>query len=200
MGSVLPKGVHWIRDSAVKFDPDNKRVHTGSGDQISYEYMVIAMGVALDFHQVPGLEEALEKDPMVCSNYSPKYVSKTSKAIHAFKEGNAIFTFPNTPVKCAGAPQQVAYLTDWHFRREGKRERAEVIYNTSLPVVFSVKKYAASLMNVIKERGIKLNVRRNLVEVRADKKEAVFENLDNPSEKITYQIMTMFDIAHLAPS
>ena len=33
---------------------------------------------------------------------SVKYVEKTTEAIKNFKGGNALFTFPNSPIKCAG--------------------------------------------------------------------------------------------------
>jgi hypothetical protein len=65
--------------------------------------------------QIPGLVEAL-KNPRsgVCSNYSPDYVKKTFEYIKNLKSGNAIFTYPNSPVKCAGAPQKIAYLAAHH--------------------------------------------------------------------------------------
>lgn len=33
------------------------------------------------------------------------------------KEGNALFTFPNTPVKCPGAPQKIVYLSEDYWSR-----------------------------------------------------------------------------------
>lgn len=69
--------------------------------------------------QVRGLEDALKYDPMVCSNYHPKYVVKTFPALQKVQAGNAIFTFPNTPVKCAGAPQKIMYLAEEYFRKVG---------------------------------------------------------------------------------
>ena len=66
--------------------------------------------------QVEGLLDALKHDPMVCSNYWRETVEKTYPAFKAFKGGNAIFTFPNTPVKCAGAPQKIMYLADEYWR------------------------------------------------------------------------------------
>ena len=66
--------------------------------------------------------------------------------------------------------------------KTGKREKANIIYNTSLPVLFGVKKYADSLWEIVKQRDLKVNLRQNLIEVRADKQEAVFENLDKPGE------------------
>ena len=44
-------------------------------------------------------------------------MEKTYPALQAFKGGNAIFTFPNTPVKCAGAPQKIMYLADEFWRK-----------------------------------------------------------------------------------
>lgn len=69
------------------------------------------------FFQVDGLIEALKADPTVCTNYLRDYVEKTYPALQNFKGGNAIFTFPNTPVKCAGAPQKIMYLADDYFRK-----------------------------------------------------------------------------------
>ena len=69
----------------------------------------------LDF-QIKGLPEAFET-PGVCSNYHPEYVKKTWPTAQSFKEGNAVFTFPATPIKCAGAPQKIMYITDYNFRQ-----------------------------------------------------------------------------------
>lgn len=64
----------------------------------------------------------------------------------------------------------------------GKRDKAKIVYHTSLPVIFGVKKYADALWEVIKERGIDVTLRSNLIEVRPDTREAIFQNLDKPEE------------------
>lgn len=70
----------------------------------------------------------------------------------------------------------------------GKRPKANILFNTSLGVIFGVKKYADALTEIIKERNITVNYKRNLVEVRADKQEAVFENLDKPGVTEVHQV------------
>jgi len=45
------------------------------------------------------------------------YVNKTFDALKGFREGNAIFTFPNTPVKCAGATQKAMYISEEYLRK-----------------------------------------------------------------------------------
>ena len=65
--------------------------------------------------QVIGLPQALGT-PGVGSNYSHLTVNDTWKAIQNFKGGNAIFTVPNSPIKCLGAPQKIMYLAEAYFR------------------------------------------------------------------------------------
>lgn len=116
MGKVMPKNVDWLRHSCVEIDPGACRVRLDNGETISYDYLVVAAGIQLDWHKVDGLVEALKTEG-VCSNYSVDTVDKTRKAIQGFGSGNAIFTFPNTPIKCAGAPQKIMYLTDAYLRQ-----------------------------------------------------------------------------------
>lgn len=192
MGKVLPSGAHWLKDSVVKFDPENNCVYTKGGTAVSYSYLVVALGLQLRFDLVKGLQEGLD-DPGsgVCTNYSPLYAEKTFQVLKNFKKGNAVFTFPNTPVKCAGAPQKACYLSEDYLRKAGKRGDADVFYKTSLPVIFSVKRYAEKLLELCKRRNINVGFREELTEIDLIKKEATFRMLDNPEKtfKIPYAML-----------
>ncbi|XP_063930680.1 sulfide:quinone oxidoreductase, mitochondrial [Zophobas morio] len=195
MRDVLPANAVWLKDSAAEFNPGENSVTTQRGHSIKYEYLLIATGLQTDYDKIPGLEAGLSGDTGVCSNYSAKYVELTYKALKNFESGNAIFTYPNTPVKCPGAPQKICYITDHYLRKVGKRDKAAVIYNTSLPVIFGVKKYADALWEICAERQIQVNLRTNLVEVRPDSREAVFQNLDNPDKMTTLK----YSMLHVTP-
>ncbi|XP_013783340.1 sulfide:quinone oxidoreductase, mitochondrial-like, partial [Limulus polyphemus] len=164
---------------------------------ISYEYMIVAMGIKLDFYKIKGLPTAFET-PGVCSNYSPHTVTKTTQAMKDFKEGNAVFTLPNTPIKCAGAPQKAMYLTDAYMREAGKRGKANFIYNTPLNVMFSAPKYADRLLKVAKNRDVTVNFQHNLIEVDSLRKEATFEKVASdkePPKTVTYP----YEMLHVTP-
>lgn len=77
---------------------------------------MVALGIEMDLDKVKGLKQAL-KTEKVCSNYMSNTVTNTWKCFQNFDGGNAIFTFPNTPIKCAGAPQKIMYLFDDYLRR-----------------------------------------------------------------------------------
>lgn len=66
--------------------------------------------------QVKGLTEALN-DNNVCSIYRADLAAKTYQCLNAMKQGNAVFTLPNAPIKCSGAGQKICYLADEIFRK-----------------------------------------------------------------------------------
>jgi sulfide:quinone oxidoreductase len=53
----IPTGVKHISDKAVDFDPENNKLTIGSGEDISYDYLIVAAGLSLDFGRIKGLED-----------------------------------------------------------------------------------------------------------------------------------------------
>jgi len=189
METVLPRTATWIQDAVTSFHPEENRVSTKQGREIGYKYMVVAMGMVNRYDWVDGLKEALNTPGSgVGSNYSHLYVEKTFQELKNFQGGNALFSLPNTPIKCAGAPQKIMYLAEEMFR--DRKVEGNVKFFTSLPVLFSVKKYEDVLWDIVKNRDISVSLRHNLVEVRKDAREAVFENLDtNERDTLPYNFL-----------
>ena len=52
MSEVLPKAATWIKDKAVTFFPEENRLITASGEDIHYQYLVLALGLQLDYNKV----------------------------------------------------------------------------------------------------------------------------------------------------
>lgn len=191
--SVIPKGATWIQDAVAEFLPDENAVLTAGGKKITYDFLVVAPGIQLDWASIPGLKDALGKDG-VCSNYSYDYVDKTWEFIRNFKGGTAIFTHPATPIKCGGAPQKIAYLADEAFRKQGVRDKATMIFATANAGIFQVEKYAKTLRAVAARKEIDVRYRTNLVELRPETKDAVFKHLDTNEETVVH-----YDLIHVTP-
>lgn len=111
-----PKDVQWIKMAVEEFKPKNNSIVLSDGKEIGYDFLVCATGLQLRFDMVEGLPDAL-KTAGVCSIYDFKLAQKTQDEIQKFSGGNAVFTFPNTPIKCAGAPQKILYLAEDIFRK-----------------------------------------------------------------------------------
>ncbi|MCS6880193.1 MAG: FAD/NAD(P)-binding oxidoreductase [Oscillochloridaceae bacterium] len=189
----IPRGVTWLQTSVASFDPDANRLTLSNGASITYDYLVVALGIQIDWDKIKGLKESLGKHN-VCSNYSYDTVECTWQSIRTFRGGNAVFTQPGTPVKCGGAPQKIAYLADDYFRRSGVRERSTVQFYHAGTSIFSVKKYADALLQVVARKDIALHFQHELVEVRGEAREAIFHNLAT-GEPVTVH----FDMLHVTP-
>ncbi|HVV99213.1 MAG TPA: FAD/NAD(P)-binding oxidoreductase [Planctomycetaceae bacterium] len=190
---VIPKHARWVQEAVAEFRPEQNLIVTRGGAQIGYDYLVVAPGIQINWNQVKGLPEALGTHG-ICSNYSYQTVDSTWDAIRNFRGGNAIFTMPNTAVKCGGAPQKIMYLAEDYFRRSDVRERTHIIFASAGGQIFSVPKYRTTLEAVIRRKEIDTRFKHNLIEVRAEQQEAVFERLDTHEK-----VVLPFDLLHVTP-
>jgi sulfide:quinone oxidoreductase len=207
---VIPHGVTWINDYAEKFTPESNKVSTRHSGNYTYDFLVVAPGLQLDLDGIEGLKQALQTD-VVCSNYvDPR---KTWSVIQHFKKGTALFTQPTTPIKCGGAPQKIAYLAADYFRKQGRSKDIKVVFATPGSVIFGVKEFADTLMQVIGRYGIFFKPFYAPVKIDSDNRKVHFkfikpgENaclLTNSSE-INEEIqgeshmVIPYDMLHLAP-
>jgi sulfide:quinone oxidoreductase len=190
---VMPKRATWIRDAVTEFLPEQNTLVTRDGRRVTYDWLVIAAGLQIDWSKIPGLKEALGKEG-VCSNYSYETVDSTWQAIQNFKGGTAIFTHPAGAVKCGGAPQKIMYLADDRFRETGVREKASIIFASAQSNIFAVERYRKTLDQVIARKGIDCRFCHELVEVRSGTREADFQNI-NTRETVTLH----YDLLHVTP-
>ncbi len=189
----IPKGACWIQDRATEFLPDENVVTIGDGRRVGYDYLIVAPGLQIDWDKIPGLQENIGRHG-ICSNYDYRYVDYTWECIRNFQGGNALFTMPNTPVKCGGAPQKIMYLADDHFRKTGVRDKTKILFTSASNSIFAVPRYAKTLEKVIERKGIETRFQHNLVELRTDPKEAVFQRLDTGET-----VVLPFDMIHVTP-
>ena len=80
--SLIPAGVQWICNAAQTFEPEKNTARLKNGDTVTYDYLVVCIGVKLDWGKVAGLAETLGKNG-VCSNYSPEHVTYTWDGSHS---------------------------------------------------------------------------------------------------------------------
>ncbi len=191
----IPHGVDWIQDRAESFDPDNNSVTTADSGVVTYDYLVVAAGIQLDWDKIPGLKESVGKPGAgVCSNYSYQTVSSTWENIKNLKGGKALFTQPGTPIKCAGAPQKIMYLTAHHLQKNGLSSQVDVHFYSAGAGIFGVKIYADTLYQVIDRYGINTHFEHELTALDPDNKQATFKNLATGEE-----VTSDYTMIHVTP-
>jgi sulfide:quinone oxidoreductase len=192
--SVMPKEVTWIRDAAEGFDPDNNVVTTAGGKTVGYDVLVVCPGIQLDWEKIPGVNDTLGRNG-VSSNYSFELAPKTWDFIRSTRSGTAVFTMPSGPIKCAGAPQKIAYLASDYWRQEGVLDQIDVHLVVPTPRIFGVPVFADALDEVIAEYGITLHTKAELESVDPDGRKASFKSIDEGGAGFSLP----YDVMHVVP-
>lgn len=196
MGSLIPKGVHWIKSAVAAFEPENNAVILDGCRVVKYDRLIVCPGIKLDWNKIEGLVETLGQNG-VTSNYRYDLAPYTWELVEGLKEGRAIFTQPPMPIKCAGAPQKAMYLSGDAWFRRGVLKDIDIQFNNAGGVLFGVKDYVPALMEYVKKYNAHLNFFHNLVAVDGHAKKAWFDvaKPDTPVERVEME----FDMMHVCP-
>jgi len=121
--------VQWIKDEVSEFDADNNSLTTRAGKTLKYDYLVVATGLQYHYEKIKGLS----KEDIGTNGISSVYLNDLEKGTargavvtwdwynelrEAAKSSKpkVIYTQPNTPIKCGGAPQKMLYLSADYLR------------------------------------------------------------------------------------
>lgn len=186
--NLIPSSVNWIKDEVKTFDPDNNKVITRAGKEVVYDYMVVATGIVYHYERIIGLKKEdigtngissvylsdLEKGTAHGADVTWEWFEALKAAAAGGKKPTAIYTQPNTPIKCGGAPQKILYLSADHLRKANLG--ANFIFATNGGKLFSLPTIAASLGEVQKGYDtISNRFKHNLVAMDVKNKVATFE-------------------------
>ncbi len=194
--SVMPKKVKWIKQKVVSFQPDNNTITLDNNDIVNYEYLIVAPGIQLNWNEIKGLKETLGKNG-VCSNYSFDQAPYTWECIRNLKGGKALFTNPNTPVKCGGAPHKIMWLAADYFKKQNIFDKTEIQYWSGGTRLFGVDKYEKTLKKVAERDKVQLNFFTKLVEIDGANKKAKFIGIGEQNKDKVYDVE--FDMIHVTP-
>ena len=195
----LPDGVTLIKGSVTAFDPDNNKVIVDGSQEVPYEHLIVATGLVLNYGAIKGLkgeitsstdDNALVKEKVgkdgLYSIYFQDGAEATWKGIEELiakakahkgpEKLQAVFTHPNTPIKCGGAPKKIMYLTNARLEEAGVRDKVELTFYPNGSKMFGVPEYHEAIVQQFKDRDFKWHYAHNLIEVDTDNKIAVFDH------------------------
>jgi len=196
----VPDGVTLIKGSVTSFDPDNNKVTVDGNQELSYDQLVVSTGIMLNYAAIKGLtgvitstspDNASAKETIGKNGVHSIYFQDGSEATWGgieeliakakkWKQGEpklqALFTHPNTPIKCGGAPKKIMYLTHANLVKEGCRDAVELTFYPNGSAMFGIKDYHTAIVKQFETRGFKWNYKHNLIEVDTAAKVAVFDH------------------------
>lgn len=186
----IPDDVNWIKDEVQTFDADNNKLVLRSGEEVTYDYLVVATGLQYHYEWIDGLT----KDMIGKNGISSVYLNDPEKGtadggsitwewFNTLKEAaktskpKVIYTQPNTPIKCGGAPQKILYLSDDYLKEAGLT--ADMTFATNGGKLFgAVPSVDKELMEVVQPRygNITNKFSHNLIAIDAENKIATFDH------------------------
>ncbi len=233
---LMPSGVKWIKDSVTEFNPDSNKVVTAKHGEIGYDFLVVATGLQYDYERIEGMTPDLVGQKGISSVYLNNPVAGTAKGGTATWEWfkklraaaekaspenpvNAIYTQPDTPIKCGGAPQKILYLSDDALRGNSPLGGKDVHMNVKSSFckkgakLFGIPSYNKTLVDEITPMYGNITDKWNYVlrKIDADKKVATFEHtysvkgkwdpdLEEYEEiKKTESVEMPYDFIHVVP-
>lgn len=192
--SVMPKGATWIRNAASAVDPATNAVTCADGAIYEYDVLVVCPGIQLDWNRTQGLEETLGRGG-VSSNYRFDLAPRTWDLIRTLRSGTAVFTVPSGAIKCAGAPQKIAYLAADYWRKHGVLKDIDVHLVMPGPRPFGIPAIADSLDKVIADYGIHLHPGSEMTSVDAGARKVTVASVGDGGADITLP----YDMLHAVP-
>lgn len=192
----LPKDAKWIKDIVVEFNPDNNLVITKNSGEISYDFLICATGLELNFEGIEGVSKDIIGTNGVGSIYLFSEAEKTWSEISKFVNSAtpdkvALFSEPAGSIKCGGAPKKIAFLTS--ARLKEAKKQATLNFRTNKGNFFGTKVYNDSTIKYMNDRNIYFNFKSTLVSVDVGSKTATFKDENEGLNKINY------DFIHIVP-
>ena len=214
--------VTWIKDEVALFDPDNNKVHTKSGEEVAYDYMVVATGVQYNYEDIKGLKEEDIGTNGIASVYLSDLAKGTARGATAtwdwynqLKEAakkskqKVVYTQPNTPIKCGGAPQKMLYLSADYLKLDGLS--ADYYFYTAHDKLFHLPKIDEELHKVQDSYDKIENKFRHYLEsidvknkkatfIHAYEKEVYDEDFGTTEkESVSEEVVVDYDFIHIVP-
>lgn len=195
----MPSGVKWVKDSVVAIDPDKKNIATAKSGNVSYDFLVLTPGLVLRWDLIEGIDESTLGNGNAHCIYTHQGAIKASKAMKEFaqKGGKGIFTDTYTKHKCGGAPKKVCLLTEHQARMNNRRDALDINFYTASKQLYNVKYFTPRLLEIYKERNVKLNVNTRVKGIDTVAKKALLETVIDG--KVVKSVYEDYDFMHFLP-
>jgi len=170
--SFLPRKVQYLQSEAERLDGENKKIILKSGEEISYDFCILATGTHPRPDQTPGLTGNLWRKN-IFDFYTLEGALALQKFFSTWQGGKLVMAVAEVPIKCPIAPLEFVLLADDFFTRKGIRNKVEILYATPQTGVFTKPVATAMLSNLLKERNILVETEFYIEKIDNEKKSIV---------------------------
>ena len=146
-----------------------KRTVKTDSSELSYDYLIVALGAEYAPEAIPGFQEYAHHI------YDLDSAVKFHDALGTFPDGGTLaIGVSRLPFKCPAAPYEASLLLEDHFRKNGKKASFQFFTPEPQPVPAAGAVIGKQVERMFASRGIQYHPRRKLV--RVEKGKAMFDD------------------------
>lgn len=166
---LTKKEIGYLNEEILAIDLENKKVTT-TNQNISYDFLIVAMGAILAPEKIPGLNEN------GLNLYDYKQAEKIHDKILEIKSGKIAISIMGMPYKCPPAPFEASLLIDSMLRDAGTRDSVEIHFYSPAPITLPAAgpEVSKQILERISSEGIVFHDSCKIKSVESNK--LVFEN------------------------
>jgi len=107
---LIPDGVDFRQRAVAKVHPQRNLVELADGDEVEYDWLIIASGCTPRPEGMPGLTDDRVWQESAFDFYTLDGATKLRDAMSAFEGGRVLVHISEMPIKCPVAPLEFAFL------------------------------------------------------------------------------------------
>jgi sulfide:quinone oxidoreductase len=161
---LLNRRVGLINGKVTTLDVDKREVKLDNGQDLTYDYLILATGSVPTPGDVQGLAEGGHHF------YTEEASWRLHAALEEFRGGTIVVGVGGLPYKCPVAPLEFTFLLEEYLTRRGLRDRTELVYTFPLNRVFTIESVAEVAQPMLEQRGVRIETFFNLDEVLPEEK------------------------------
>jgi sulfide:quinone oxidoreductase len=151
----LDQGVDLVIGGIDQVEPENDFVRLIDGNELGYDYLIVATGTTPRPDQTPGMTGELW-GKSTFDFYTLDGAVALGEKLRTWEGGRLVVHITEMPIKCPPAPLEFTFLADSWFQGRGMRDRVQITYVTPLDGAFTKPVASRLLGDMLGDRGISL--------------------------------------------
>lgn len=160
------KGIRFLNDEIIRVDLSRNSVKTRLGNNLEYDYLILALGAELAPEQINGF-----MDGGGFNLYDVEQIPKLREEILSLKRGRVAICITDIPYKCPPAPYETSLIIDDILTQSGIRDSINVDLYTPTQIALPVAgpKISQDVVNLLSRHNINFHPLHKLKRVMNEK-------------------------------
>lgn len=152
----LHDGIQHVEATIARIDAPARRVLLATGQELAYDWLVIATGSHPRHDLVSGLSDGPLWGTKIHDFYTLDGATRLAEALRNFDGGKVLVHLAELPIKCPVAPLEFTFLVEDHFRKRGIRHKVDITFVTPLDGAFTKPVASSAFGDLLEDRSVRV--------------------------------------------